>query len=337
MKISRASGRTGFREACRSRLVRVAGVCTALCWLSADAWAQIAATVSSDQTSYTVGEPIEITITAVNHSAAPIILTFPSSLQSQYILDGSYVNNQAGLAIFTDAVIPANGTYDWKYYHRWDDYTLSAGSHEAIGNIVGYATSALLTFDVIDPEPVTRDVFIDFETLPDGTPINGIWQSAYAAWGVELRSDGGGVSLIKDSLDSTTLYSPSGSHPFNIVAEFDMNVYRVSADVGSAANCTVNMFAFDAAGNLLGVVASDPTPAYRNLAGQLEFSSITPIASVKWISSNPLAAVLVDNLHIRVGIVPEASSFILALVGVLAYLITGKRRSILRTQRRATP
>jgi hypothetical protein len=296
-------------------------LCLALCcagfWPAIpQAFAQISATVSTNKPSYVIGEPITVTVTAVNNNPFPVTLGFPSSLQSQYVLDNTYVNNEAGLAIFTHAVVPANGTRDYPYSHNWDYYNLSVGSHEVFGNIVGYATSMPITFNILAPPPVTHDVFIDFETFPNGTPLNGIWHTAFAAWGVEFRSDGGGLSLQKDILDSTVLFTPSGDHPFNIVADFDMDVFQVSANVGTAANETVTMSAFDAAGNLLGTVTSNPVTNYPALVSPLSFSSQVPIGSVKWISSNPLATVLVDNLSLKVGAVPEASTMLLASISI---------------------
>src|SRR5215210_1896661 len=100
----------------RYSLCFVCLVCVSVAlWSPKHVRAQISATISTDKTSYIVGEPIDVTVSAVNSSPSPITLTFPSSLQSQYVLDNTYVNNQLGLAIFTYATVPAHGTLDYTW------------------------------------------------------------------------------------------------------------------------------------------------------------------------------------------------------------------------------
>lgn len=284
-----------------------------------DAHAQISVITTTDKSSYVVGEPVEVTITAVNPYPLPVTLSFPSTLQAQYILDDSYINQQFGFWIFTEAVIPANGTYDWKYYHDWDYHPLSIGFHEVFGRIVDYVglESAPTTFEVLTPEPVVEDIFIDFENIPNGNQIGGIWRTAYSQWGVELFSHGGDLSLREDHEENTVLYTPSGAHPFNIAAEFSMDVFHISADVGTSAGRTITMSAFDANGNVLGTATSDPIADYPNLVGPLAFSSSTPISSVKWVSSSPISTVMIDNLRLRVTAVPEPDTLALIIAAML--------------------
>jgi hypothetical protein len=79
-----------------------------------------------------------------------------------------------------------------------------------------------------------------------------------------------------------------------------MPVYGVSVDVGTAAGKSVKMMAYDAAQRLLGTVQSSPITNYPNLVGPIEFESTVPIASVKWLSSQSSAGVLIDNLRLEV-------------------------------------
>lgn len=296
-----------------------------------DPLANVTISVATDQTSYLVGEPIEIRITAHNAGTSPVTLSFPSSLQAFYEMDDVYTPPLLGLAILTDAVVPAMGSHDWSYWHRWDDYDLSIGQHSVTGSIVNYFESAPQNFSIVASPAVENDVFIDFESYPSGDAMIGVWQKAYEPWGVAFSSDGPGVALKIDSAGNNLLHTSSGGHPFNVVADFAMPVYGVSAEVGTAADCSVQLLAFDANDNLIGSIESSPAAAYPDMIGRLSFVSDVPIASVKWLSSNPLAVVMIDNLRLEVdGVVPEPSSFLLggiSVIGLLRSLRCRDRRS----------
>jgi hypothetical protein len=88
-----------------------------------------------------------------------------------------------------------------------------------------------------------------------------------------------------------------------------MPVYSVSARVGSAANETVKMFAYDASNSLIGSVTSNPVTTYPALIGPLSFDSTTPIARVQWFSSAQNAAVLVDDLFLNVNLAEMHGDF----------------------------
>lgn len=299
-----------------------------------DPLANVTISVATDQTSYMVGEPIEIKITAHNAGASPVTLGFPSSLQAFYEIDDVYTPPLVGLAILTEAVIPAMGSHDWSYWHRWDDYDLAIGQHSVTGSVVNYFESAPQYFSIVASPAVEHDVFIDFESYPSGDAMIGVWHKAYEPWGVAFSSDGPGVALKIDAGGNKLIHTPSGGHPFNVVADFAMPVYGVSADVGTAANCSVQLLAFDANDNLIGSSESSPAAAYPDMIGRLSFVSDVPIASVKWLSSNPLAVVMIDNLRLEVdGFVPEPSGFLIAgiaAIGLLGRLRCRDRRSQLQ-------
>jgi hypothetical protein len=175
------------------------------------------------------------------------------------------------------------------------------------------------------------DVFIDFESFPDGTPVrlpNGSLTSrfssvSYAAWGVTFHSvDRNPVTFNYHAPASieNVLADLYGDSPWNIVAEFNMPVFAVSADVGADNGHSVAMSAFDAAGNLLGIVVSDVTTNFPNLIGPLNFTSQIPIASVEWTASDPLSTVRIDNLSLDVVAVPEPPSIALTAFAVVTSL-----------------
>lgn len=268
----------------------------------------VSVSVETDRAEYVVGDPITYSVVATNPSSFPVTLNFNSSRQADYLVDGVYSPNDLALQVLTSRTVPAHGSVSWGFRHPWDDYELAPGTHGVIGEVVGNGHSAPVEFNVAAPDPVAEDVFLDFETYPDGTPTHfddqlngGLWDLAFVRAGVRFSSDGGGVAL-RSTGDSAQLFSPRASYPpgFNIVAEFDMPVFGVSADVGSAADQTVTMTALDAAGAVLGVVTSDPVTDYPSSAGRVSFDSSTPIASVRWTSSLAQAAVTVDDLFLNV-------------------------------------
>ncbi|MBX3426547.1 MAG: hypothetical protein KF688_12770 [Pirellulales bacterium] len=282
--------------------------------------------MATDHSSYVVGESLWVTISAHNAADAPVTLGFPSSLQSSYVMDGVYVNNEVGLAVLTEAVVPARGSREWTYRHRWDDYPLVPGLHSVVGRVAGYGESVPLEFAVVAPQPIVDDVFIDFETFPDGTRLDSLWATAFLPWGVTLRSDGGNLGLQRVSSGGNVVSAVSGAHPFNIAAAFSMLVHEVSVDVGAAAGTRVTMQAFDAAGALLGQTTSPEIASYPDLVGPLTFVSAVPIASVKWTSSNPFSGVSIDNLSLRVGAVPEPGSLLIAILGAVCGQLRLSRR-----------
>jgi hypothetical protein len=297
--------------------------------------ADISVTVSTDQFAYVIGEPIAITVSAVNARAEPVVLRFPTGGQSLFVVDNMVFPFSVG-QYATQVTVPGNGTFDWDYYHDWGMQPLSIGSHEVIGRVLLHPnlTSPPVTFNVAPPDPVLDDIFIDFQVFPDGTPVrlpNGSLTSrfssvSYAAWGVRFDSD--------DRLPVTFNFSELGANnvladlygdsPWNIVAQFDMPVFTVSADVGANNGETVTMSAFDAAGNLLGIAVSAPTTDFPHLAGPLRFTSPLPIASVEWKASDPLSTVRIDNLRLDVVAVPEPPSIVLAVLAVVALLRNGQ-------------
>ncbi len=151
------------------------------------------------------------------------------------------------------------------------------------------------------------DIIIDFEQLPDGTPTApGPIADDYTAWGVHFRSIGVDQSespeYANDPSRGTYAYAGTCSYPtgFNIVADFDMPAYAVSAYVNTAAGETIRLVAKDANGVVLDSVVSPPTPETHALVGPVELTCDTPIASIECWPQFTNAAVGLDNLRIVV-------------------------------------
>jgi hypothetical protein len=166
-------------------------------------------------------------------------------------------------------------------------------------------------------------VFIDFEALPDGsfpTEFDPVAES-YADWGVSFWEIdlGPGQPTFRSGYGGDGLWAGAfqcGGYPpgFNIVADFTVPVYMVSADVSSAYDVTVTMEAKDAAGMVIGSVTSGGGPSFWK--GTLSLETDTPIASLEWWPSLMQSGVGVDNLFYEVP--APATLSLLALSGVLS-------------------
>ena len=291
----------------------------------------ITVSVATDKAAYVPGELLLVDITAYNPNDFDITLDFSSSLQAEYTMDSVYTNPQVAYQAFTNVTIPANGSYTWSQPHLWSDYDLGIGTHEVVGRVVGRGTSQPYAFDVIAPTLPTSDLTIDFEHLPDGRDLVNSLGDEYAAWGVhfhEARSglpEAGRVSVHRSD-DNQYAAAVSCTYPpgFNIVADFDMSVHGISADVSSAAGMTVTMVAKDADGEIIASVESDVIAAYQEFV-TVSLDGVTkdrPIASVEWYASQENAAVFVDNIHLSL---PEPATLALLVPAGLVMLRRGRK------------
>jgi hypothetical protein len=272
-------------------------------------------TVTTDSPSYIAGDPITYSVIATNPTSTSVTLDFTSSQQADYLVD-SFSPDDIGLTVLTQRVVPANGFASWQFVHPWNKYWLDSGQHRVVGHVVQYGTSEPVYFDILAPPPVTHDVFIDFEHFPDGTPTHSgttitqpLWENAFIRDGISFHSQGGSVNF-KVGNSGAALYTPTASYPpgSNIIAEFDMPVYTVSADVGTAAGYSITMYAYDAGGQPLGSATAPPSSSITIL-NPLSFDSAVPIASVQWFSSIQNAAVRVDNLFLNVDLAEMRGDF----------------------------
>jgi len=101
--------------------------------------------VTTDKSQYAVGEDVSITIKAINTSSISQTLSFSSSQQADYVIDGKY--RQSADKFFaqflTSVEIPGGSSYQWKFIHKSADYKLEAGSHTILGEVVGYGNASV--------------------------------------------------------------------------------------------------------------------------------------------------------------------------------------------------
>jgi hypothetical protein len=154
-----------------------------------------------------------------------------------------------------------------------------------------------VSFQVIEPPPMTEDVFIDFERFPDGTPTEWSYShmhvndsgfdfdpnldDAFAQWGVYF-SDGSIVT--RPMALAGEVWGSSGL----IRADLRMPVYGVSAEVVSRTyfdTTAAAMTAYGSQGQILAHVVS---------GGRMSLVTEEPIAFVLWESTNGTRIVIDD-------------------------------------------
>ncbi len=132
-------------------------------------------TVATDKYTYLVGEDITISVTAYNPGGESVTLTFPTSLQASYIMDGAYDWIEGGhgsLMVITEVTLAPESSHTWERKHDWEytigpttyGYDLSVGTHSVIGVLDAYDglpphisyshASDPVQFEVV-PEPAT--------------------------------------------------------------------------------------------------------------------------------------------------------------------------------------
>jgi hypothetical protein len=281
----------------------LAGMALAVLVLPTAGFAQVEVSVSTDKSSYYVGENIAIYVTAHNLTAAPQTLQFGSTLQAQYTLDGAFTTPTIGLDILTSQYLPPYGSYTWSFSHSWSAYYLALGGHSVNGTVVGYGESEAAAFEVLAPPPPPEDVFIDFSKNPYGQPLTSGLNVAYLAWGVSFAERGTDYYPSVQTADDGNKYAsmnrcvyPPG---FNIAADFSVPVYSVSADIATAVGVSIRMIALDADGNLLDTDVSPPQTSLNAFTDRLTVSSDTPMACVEWWPSDERAGVRIDNVYMN--------------------------------------
>ncbi len=307
-------------------IIRVISAILLTCMLAssmAEATDPLTFSVATDKSAYVAGELLITEISAHNPNVEDIILWFGSSRQAYYTMDSTYTSPRGGYSVITSATIPAQSSYTWNVAHDWAAYDLTLGSHSVVGIVGNAGSSPANTFDIISQTLPTSDVFIDFETLPDGRVIgtSGGLDHEYVAWGVHFgKIKNGAEEFVPIHADGNNHYVGAGStsYPpgFNIFAEFDMEVYGVSANVSSAVGQTITMIARDSNGVFIDSVVSDVVTSGW-VANPVTLQSQTPIASVEWWPAAQNAYVMVDNLYLTI---PEPASLSLLAIGGLAVL-----------------
>lgn len=326
------------------------------CITASVAKAQLSSVIWTNKPSYVLGERVEARITVFNDFDRDATLYFSSTLQAVFVIDDEPVN-QFGFAVFSETTIPAHGSFDWgKNFshslgigtHKLDGYfaqkSVGFGSYDInssdpigigsnpFGNPIDIDFSmSPIFFDITAPKPVVNDIFIDFETYPDGSSTRDmygtkkLWGNAYAEWGVRLSTTGYETTSLGINLDDNFGSDNTIVHTYlskrNARAEFDMPVFEVSAVVGSIQGQAVKMVIFDEQGNEIDSVISDIVSDYPALAGTVKLTSEVPIGAVEWSS---FGGVRIDDLYLDVRAVPEPSG--VALFAIFVTLFCLQRR-----------
>lgn len=132
----------------------------------------IAVSVQTNKTSYPEGEDVIITVTASNAGSTDAVLNFNSTLQADYTIDGSYrwSTGRSFATTLTSVTVLAGGTYDWNFTHKKTDFALGVGTHEIVGEVVGYGSSTALTITitaVVIPAEICDGIDNDGDGLVD--------------------------------------------------------------------------------------------------------------------------------------------------------------------------
>ncbi len=282
--------------------------------------------VATDRAVYWQGQEVAVSVTGYNPSDRDIRLSFNTTRQAAAVLDGTVTWPIWAGQAFTNRTIPANSSVTWSLGLAPGFADLGLGVHRIEGSVIGYGDSATQTFRVIDPPVPPEEMVIDFDTYPNGLPA--LTNAGYRVWGVHFSSIDRRGQPSRGTWDDGTRYAHANtcSYPtgFNIVAEFDMPIHSITADVGTAAGRTITMIARDDNGDILDQVTSQPIVDYREMTS-LQLTTNAPIASVEWWPSEARAAVLLDNIHISVSPhavavpVPEPTALAILAVGAVAF------------------
>ncbi len=100
-------------------------------------------TAALDKASYTFPDTIHLTITGTNTTNAPMVLTWASSCQVNYLFDG-VLHEQACLAVNIEITIPAQSTHTWTI--SFD--AVPVGDHIITGVILTYGMAAPLAVTI---------------------------------------------------------------------------------------------------------------------------------------------------------------------------------------------
>ena len=257
--------------------------------------------LSLNKTRFFVGEAMDIMVTARNLEPIDAVLWFPSACQMYYQM-GPYATPGNCATVITSATVPALGSYTWHMQHPWAVYNPGLGTHSVSGGLYGYGAAGSACFEVIESPPLTGSFLVDFDHFP-GTDIQLGSVEGLSPYGLHFRTIAGssppslGIWEGNQFLSHGTCTYPTG---FNIVADFDMPVYGLTAGIDSCVGCEVTVIARAADGTELdrATATSAPSTAYFNFAGSVSVQSTQPIASAEWWPSHTNAGVSVDNLYL---------------------------------------
>ena len=115
--------------------------------------------LATDKTTYLLGEPVTVFVTAYNPHPGPVVLIFGSTCQASYLMDGvfDWTEGKGFADVMTQVTIQPQFSITWDLTHGSHEsarYPLSIGTHSVVGEVINYGQSAPVEFDII-PEPAT--------------------------------------------------------------------------------------------------------------------------------------------------------------------------------------
>ena len=108
--------------------------------------AQLDVRVYTDKVEYYYNEPVEIYVSGHNTTNDTLFLSWGSSLQWNYAIDGDF--QLAGLGITSNLTILPDSTYIWNIIHYW---AIEPGYHEIVGLVDNYGISNDTTHISVSP------------------------------------------------------------------------------------------------------------------------------------------------------------------------------------------
>ena len=121
--------------------------------------------VTTDKTTYQVGEDVKVYVSVFNPGLDSVTLTFTSSLESSYWMDEEYYWHENKIIIPSGSLltINPNTSHTWELIHgptELSEYPLNIGMHTVTGMVGAYELQ-----DNYMTEPV------EYEVIPEPTSI----------------------------------------------------------------------------------------------------------------------------------------------------------------------
>ncbi len=141
---------------------------------------QISISVETDKQEYLSGEDVEIFVRAQNITSDTVKLEFQTGCQSSYSV-GSFIPNPFCSQVLTSRTILPDSSYTWSHTHRSSEYLIVDGTHNIIGEVIGYGTSLPISIitDVNESEIFnTPESFVLSQNYPN--PFNPITKFQYS-------------------------------------------------------------------------------------------------------------------------------------------------------------
>jgi len=139
----------------------------------------LVAEVTTDRPFYDLGDTVYILLKVHNFGHDEVKLTFPSSLQMDYVLDGAYrwSEGKVFLQVMTYVKVPPGGSHTWRLAHIPSEFPLKPGVHRVRAFLVGYRLEGTTWFVV--GRSATLEGRVSDE---EGKPVQGAVVSAGRTW-----------------------------------------------------------------------------------------------------------------------------------------------------------